>query len=99
MNTKVYLDKSDEFDETMDNVGDSEEDDEKEEEREVKFEKRKNKKEQMKELEKMRGDFQRDSELHKLIVRSLGYVKRRKSIIMVMVIVKVKVRKWRMIMM
>ena len=38
----------------------------------------------------MRGDFQRDLELHKLIVRSLGYVKRRKSIIMVMVMVKVK---------
>ena len=41
MNTKVYLDNSDEFDETMDNVGDSEEDDEKEEEREVEYERRK----------------------------------------------------------
>lgn len=59
----------------------------------------KSKKEQMKELEKIRGDFQRDLELHKLIVRSLGYVKRRKSIIMVMVMVKVKMMKGRMIMM
>lgn len=41
MNTKVYLDKSDEFDEIMDNVGDLEEDDEKEEEREVEYERRK----------------------------------------------------------
>ncbi|KAF2532540.1 hypothetical protein F2Q70_00030231 [Brassica cretica] len=97
MNTKVYLDKSDGFNETMDSLGDLEEDDEKEEEREIYEKMEKTKKEQMKELEKMRGDFQRDLELHKLIVRSLGYVKRRKSIIMVMV--KVKMRKWRMIIM
>lgn len=41
MNTEVYLDKSDAFDETMDSLGDSEEDDEKEEEREVDYERRK----------------------------------------------------------
>ncbi|KAF8113241.1 hypothetical protein N665_0054s0055 [Sinapis alba] len=41
MNTKVYLDKSNGFDEMMDSPGDSEEDEEEEEEREAEYERRK----------------------------------------------------------